>query len=127
MASAQKDQDMAVSAPAAPDVARAAAMTSSELSSEGQSKNWFAQIVGILVFVLGVAIILYVLRLGFEMYNDPAASLRAFQTVGSKNADIGMAFAGLVLRIALLFFGSISGSLIANKGINLYFTALRRD
>ncbi len=98
-----------------------------ETSSERQSKNWFAQIVGILVFGLGVLIILYVLKLGFEMYNDPAASLRAFQTVGSKNADIGMAFAGLVLRIALLFFGSISGSLIANKGINLYFTALRRD
>src|SRR5258707_12982636 len=113
MASAQRDQDMSVSAPAAPDVARAAAApttrgtpattstSSMETSSERQSKNWFAQIVGILVFGLGVLIILYVLKLGFDMYNDPSATLRAFQTVGSRNAEIGMPLAGWELRLPL--------------------------
>ena len=36
--------------------------------------------------------------------------------------DVGMGFVRLILKIALLFLGSISGSLIANKGIHLYFT-----
>src|ERR1041385_8087344 len=111
---------------------KAANMPSERVVSEAlpaplPNRNWFAQITGILVFLLGLAIILFVLRLGFDMYNDPAASLQAFQKAGTKAPDIGMAFAGLILRIGLLFFGSVSGSLIANKGINLYFTSLRRD
>jgi hypothetical protein len=122
MSSTQKHQEITASAPAAPDVRVDAAS-----SAAPAGNNWFAQITGILVFLLGVAIILYVLRLGFDMYSDPGTSLQAFQQVGKKEPNISLAFAGLVLRLALLFFGSISGSLIANKGINLYFTSLRRD
>jgi hypothetical protein len=122
MASAQRQQDKTASIPSAPE--NRAEKPAPQVPG---AKNWFAQITGILVFILGVAIILYVLHLGFDMYSDPSASLLAFQKAGVKDPNIAMAFAGLVLRLALLFFGSISGSLIANKGINLYFTSLRRD
>ena len=47
--------------------------------------------------------------------------------VNPSAVQIGRDLIGLIVRIALLFLGSISGSLIANKGINLYFTALRRE
>src|ERR1051325_4647849 len=110
MSSVQREQDKTTSGPAA-----AEAPAAGTVIQVRPGRNWFAQITGILVFLLGLAIILFVLRLGFDMYNDPAASLQAFQKAGTKAPDIGMAFAGLILRIGLLFFGSVSGSLIANK------------
>jgi hypothetical protein len=94
----------------------------------------FARVVGFLVFALGIAIIVGVLYLAFEMWKDPnlgirevalppAASTPATGPTGPTATDIGIGFGRLILRIGLLFLGSISGSLIANKGIKLYFSA----
>ncbi len=81
-----------------------------------------ARLLGIFVFLLGVAVILCVLWLGFRMYADPNLGLRSAKPHSPPDAmDIGTAFLRLVVRIALLFLGSICGSLIANKGIRLYF------
>ena len=83
----------------------------------------FARFIGILVFLLGLGIILGVLSLAFDMYRDPHLGVAASPTVRNA-ADIGIDFGRLIFRIALLFLGSISGSLISNKGIRLYFAAL---
>jgi hypothetical protein len=84
-------------------------------------RDIFAQVVGFFVMLLGIAVILGVLWLGFQMFRDPNLGLG-----GAKNAptatDLGVGFVRLILRLALLFLGSISGSLIANKGIHLYFS-----
>ncbi|MGC8669156.1 MAG: hypothetical protein ACP5VE_13665 [Chthonomonadales bacterium] len=82
----------------------------------------FARLLGVFVFLLGLAVILCVLWLGFRMYSDPNLGLRSSKPHSPPDAvDIGTAFLRLVVRIALLFLGSICGSLIANKGIRLYF------
>ena len=92
----------------------------------------FARVIGFLVFLLGIAIIVGVLWLAFQMWNDPnlgiapaapASSKAGAAATGPTAADIGIGFGRLILRIGLLFLGSISGSLIANKGIKLYFSA----
>src|SRR5688572_30679466 len=81
----------------------------------------FAKVIGFLVMMTGLAVILGVLWLGFGMFRDPTLGLGP--RTGSPTAtDLGVGFVKLVLKIALLFLGSISGSLIANKGIHLYFT-----
>jgi len=88
----------------------------------------FARVLGILVFLLGIAIILCVLWLGFGLYQDRTLGI---PTAGPKSGptatDLGAAFIRLIFRIGLLFLGSLSGSLIASKGIHLYFSGLRRD
>ena len=83
----------------------------------------FARVFGFLITLVGLAVILGVLWLGFGMYKDTNLGLGGPSAGPSPNAtDLGLGFVKLILRIALLFLGSISGSLIANKGIHLYFT-----
>jgi hypothetical protein len=82
----------------------------------------FAKVIGFLVMMVGLAIILGVLWLGFGMFRDPNLGLGGPGAASPTAADLGAGFVKLILRLALLFLGSISGSLIANKGIHLYFT-----
>jgi hypothetical protein len=84
-------------------------------------RDIFAQVIGFLVFLLGLGIILGVLWLAFGIWNDTNLGLGASKN-GTTAADIGVGFGKLTMRIILLFLGSVSGSLIANKGIRLYFT-----
>ncbi len=86
----------------------------------------FARVMGFIVFLLGVAIILGVLKLGFDMYQDPRLGSITARGASPNAVEIGTSFVRLVIRIVLLFLFSVSGSLIANKGISMYFTALRR-
>ena len=99
------------------------------MQSDGASYrgDLFARVIGFLVFAGGVAIILWVLWLAFSLYKDPNLGLNRAPTpggVGTTATDLGTAFIRLVFRIALLALGSVSGSLIANKGIHLYFAGL---
>jgi hypothetical protein len=82
----------------------------------------FGRVLGAFIILGGIAVICAVLWYAFQMFNDPNLGLGA-----AKNAtatDVGMGFGKLIVRIVLLFLASFSGSLIANKGINLYFAAL---
>lgn len=82
----------------------------------------FGRALGALILVGGLAVICAVLWLAFQMFEDPNLGLG-----GAKSAtatDVGIGFGKLILRIVLLFLASFSGSLIANKGINLYFASL---
>jgi hypothetical protein len=86
-----------------------------------------ARLIGILVFALGIAIIMWVLWLAYQMFQDP--SLGAPEKLNPK-ADpsayqVGMSFGRLIVRILLLCLGSYSGSLIAHKGVFLYFSGLQ--
>lgn len=102
--------------------------TTVETGGPNYRGDLFARVIGFLVFAGGVAIILWVLWLAFALYKDPNMGLGRAQTtpggVGTTATDLGSAFLRLVFRIALLALGSVSGSLIANKGIHLYFAGL---
>ncbi len=86
-----------------------------------------AQAMGILFFLLGIGIIAFVLLQAFHLYQDPTGGASAGTAPDRTTDQIGKDLIALVVKIALLFLGSISGSLIANKGINLYFSALRHE
>src|SRR5579871_6700153 len=86
----------------------------------------FGRVLGVLVLLAGLAVIFTVLWLAFQMFRDPNLGLAAASAPGKglSATDIGVGFGLLIGRIALLFVGSICGSLIGNKGIKLYFAAL---
>lgn len=85
----------------------------------------FRTVLGVVILLAGLAVIGYVLVLGLHMFQDPKLGLGAASTFGKTPSatDIGVGFGVLIVRIALLFLGSIGGSLIANKGIHLLFAA----
>lgn len=82
----------------------------------------FGRALGALILLGGLAIICVVLWLAFQMFQDPTMGLGTAKNATA--ADVGLGFGKLILRIALLFLMSFCGSLIANKGINLYFASL---
>ncbi len=111
------------------DIASSNAEKSTPKSGEVQSMaptprgDLFARTIGFLVFVLGLSIIIAVLMMGFDLYRDPNLGIRSTGPTPTAT-EIGSSLARIVLKLLLLFLGSISGSLIANKGVKLYFASL---
>jgi hypothetical protein len=93
----------------------------------GARTDRVAQAVGVLLILAGISLIAFVLLQAFHLYQDPSGGITGGKAVNPSTEQIGAQLIGLVVKIALLFLGSITGSLIANKGINLYFSALRRE
>lgn len=87
------------------------------------------RLIGMLVFLAGVALLFLVFYIAYHLFNMPAAEALGLKITGDPKHDpaattIGAQFAVLLFRVAYLFVMSAAGSLIANKGINLYFSAL---
>lgn len=75
------------------------------------------QIIGIVVFVVGIAMLVHVFLIGWQVFQSP--------DMAPKNPDPGgdavvTRLATLVVRLAFLLVMSIAGSLVASKGIQLY-------
>lgn len=95
----------------------------------------FGRIIGILVFLAGIGLLVLIFKEAFAMLASPAPDLDAIvrsatQPVKGAHAAqpnpfpaVGAVVLAFFLRLTLLFVGVISGSIIASKGIHLYFTA----
>jgi hypothetical protein len=86
-----------------------------------------ARVLGLLLCLVGVCIIAGVIYLAYGLYTDPnLAKLPAAPPgqTGIPVADVGSIFMRLVFRVSLLGIMSISGSLIANKGIHMLLASL---
>ena len=88
------------------------------------------RIVGMLVFLLGVVSLLFVFFWAYKLFNASPVQALGLNFTGDPKRDpplqkIGVQFAWLLIKFLALFIMSIAGSLIANKGINLYFSALQ--
>lgn len=83
--------------------------------------DWFGGIVGVLVFLGGVAMLVATFRLAYGMFTVPPA--QAMGTAVGKPADLvksGESFIGLLQRVVLLLVMCWVGSIIANRGVKLY-------
>ena len=92
--------------------------------------DWIGKIVGMLVFLAGVALLGLVFYHAFDLFNQTPSAVLGLHFTGDPKKDpalatIGSQFAWLLFRVAFLFIMSIAASLIANKGINLYFASWR--
>ena len=91
-----------------------------------QRHDLFARILGLFLCMAGVAIIGVVIFLAFELYRDPNLARLPAPAAGQTGipvTDVGSVFMRLIFRIGLLAIMSVSGSLIANKGIHMFLAS----
>lgn len=82
------------------------------------------RVLGILVFLVGIAILIGVAVVTYRLFNTSAAALKP--TSGAANgavAQLGNSAIKMLYRIALLIVMCIVGSLLAARGLHLYFVA----
>lgn len=80
--------------------------------------DWIGRLLGILVFVLGVGIMWIVFREAHQMFNTPLSlSDKSLPKIGHIGLEI-------LKKLGLLIVMTLAGSLIANKGVQMYFAAL---
>ena len=88
--------------------------------------NKGGRIVGMIVFVLGTVILLFVFYTAYGMFTSPPAEM--FSYTGERTSQLtvtglGSAAVSIVVRIVLLFVMTLAGSLIAYRGIQLYLAS----
>lgn len=92
-----------------------------------QKGDLTGRIIGMLVFLAGVAILVFVFIAAYRYFNSnaiilkPTAPVSATQTTTNR---LGESVVLLMGRIALLIVMAIAGSQIASRGIQLYFAAV---
>ena len=74
-----------------------------------------ARLIGLATFLGGLAVLVIVLKLGYGLFTDPTLGqgVKPTETDGSALVAIVRGFAALLVRILLLFLGSVCGSLRA--------------
>lgn len=84
-------------------------------------RDAFGSVIGILVFLGGVALLLFTFRLAYDMFTVPPADalgIKAGQEIDG--AAVGNRLTTIILRVILLLVMGVMGSLVANRGIALY-------
>ena len=91
--------------------------------------DWPVRIVGLLVFLAGVGLLAWVFVMANRLFHAPAPPLPAVPPPNTANPGpspflaIGAGFSDLLQRLLLLLLMSVAGSVIASKGVQLYFAA----
>ncbi|MBN9502562.1 MAG: hypothetical protein J0H02_12365 [Armatimonadetes bacterium] len=78
-------------------------------------------VLGLLVFLAGVALIAFTFKMAYEMFMVPPS--QALGIKPKQPLDLGQAgqsFVGLLLKVLLLVVMGLMGSLIANRGVGLF-------
>jgi hypothetical protein len=84
------------------------------------------RLVALLVFLLGIGILVFVFVTALHLFQSPVPGLETLQTPGAPPpaaANIGLSLAGFARELLLLGVMTLAGSLLANKGAHLYFSA----
>ncbi|MES2462648.1 MAG: hypothetical protein V4671_18855 [Armatimonadota bacterium] len=97
--------------------------------------NVTARILGILVFLAGVALIAYVFWSANSLFHQPPPTVPVAATAKAASAsasaapsaalEIGRSLADYLKQLLTLLVMCIAGSLIASKGVQMYFSAGR--
>lgn len=78
-------------------------------------------ILGILVFLGGIALLLLTFKIAYDMFQRPPSEALGLEPGKPMQLQIaGSNFAGTILRVLLLALMGLVGSLVASKGIHLY-------
>ncbi|GIV19432.1 MAG: hypothetical protein KatS3mg023_1183 [Armatimonadota bacterium] len=80
--------------------------------------DWIGRILGVAVFLLGIGVLWIVFREAHQMFTAPLPSAeKSLPKLGQIGIDI-------LKKLGLLIIMTLAGSLIANKGVQMYFAAL---
>ncbi len=83
------------------------------------------RVIGILVFCVGVGLLVAVFSMAYKLFNSSPAQVLGISFTGNPHKDpgaatIGSQFGWLLCRIGFLLLMALAGSLVAQKGVNLY-------
>ena len=82
------------------------------------------RVLGILVFLVGIGVLVTVAVIAYRLFTASTPCLQVAAGAASGAAlQLGNSALGLLYRIALLIVLCIAGSLIAARGLHLYFVA----
>ena len=84
------------------------------------------RLMALLVFLIGAGMLVFVFVTALHLFQSPVPGLEPLQTPGAPPpaaANIGVSLAGLVRSLLLLGVMTLAGSLLASKGVHLYFSA----
>ena len=85
------------------------------------------RLVALLVFLLGIGMLVFVFVAALHLFQSPVPGLEPLQTPGAAPpaaASIGLSLAGFVRELLLLGVMTLAGSVLASKGVHLYFSSL---
>jgi hypothetical protein len=85
-------------------------------------RDWLGSLIGLTVFLGGIGLLVLVFRLAYNQFTTPPQVALEIQQPG-KPIDLSKttnAAVTVLLRFLLLLLMAAMGSIIANRGINLY-------
>ena len=85
------------------------------------------RLVALLVFLAGIAILVFVFVTALHLFQSPVPGLEPLQTPGAAPppaANIGTSLAAFLRQLLLLGLMTLAGSLLANKGAHLYLNTV---
>ena len=88
------------------------------------SNDRFGRAVGIIVFLAGIAVLITVFVIAYGFFGSNTSALHWSSQNGveaSPTSELGESAVQLLARIAALIVMAVVGSLVSNKGIQLYF------
>jgi hypothetical protein len=98
--------------------------------SSGSRGDILGRVVGMLVFLVGVGLLVFVFMHAFRLFTSNPADALHLRFTGDPKKDpllsvIGTNFGWMLLQIAFLIVMSLAASFISQRGINLYFSAMQ--
>jgi len=78
-----------------------------------------ARIVGMIVFVFGIIVLLFVFATAYRMFTAPSSQFLSKEAVAT-GAGLGRELISVLIKIILLFIMTLAGSLVAARGIQLF-------
>ena len=86
------------------------------------------RVLGIVVFLIGIAILVMVAVIAYRLFTDTTSGLQVKPgAAAGTTAQLGNSAIRMIYRIALLVVLCIAGSLVAARGLHLYFVATGRE
>ncbi len=94
--------------------------------------NLGGRIMGVASFLGGIGLLGWVFYIAYGLFNSPASAALDLHFTGNPKTDPTLAlvaarFGWLLFRVCFLLIMASAGSLITQKGINLYLCALQHD
>ena len=87
-------------------------------------RDFFGSLIGLVAFLGGIALLLLVFKLAYEMFSTPPSKMLNLENTKKLDLNSGInSLFGVMLRIMLLLVMGLVGSWIANRGISLYTQA----
>lgn len=102
-------------------IAEPGPVASKEGRKRRRERDWIGSSIGLLVFLGGVALLVVVFRLAYDMFQTPPTI--ALEVQAGKDLNLGKASdraSAILVKVVVLLIMAIAGSLVANRGILMY-------